>query len=92
MNMQLKSNRAQVLMKITQPKNAFWSVDGSVGSYGRVTRVIALSTLQKIAAIPLPNMTAPIYLKGMLAAIVKTVPCASPQNAPKGNSAVKQIQ
>ena len=32
---------------------------------------------------PLPSITAPMYLKGRPAAIVKTAPYAVPENAPK---------
>jgi len=52
----------------------FSLVDGSFGSTGNAIKVTALSALQKIAMSPLPNMTAPMYLNGKNAAIVKTEP------------------
>jgi len=67
-------------------------VELSSGSYGKAIKVIARKLLQKIAARPFPNITAPMYLKGRLAAIVKMEPCAMPEKAPNGKHTVKQIQ
>jgi hypothetical protein len=50
---------------------------------GKAINVIPLSKLHIIPQSPLPNITAPIYLKGIYAAIVKTVPYAQPENPPK---------
>lgn len=60
--------------------------------YGKAIKVIHLNALQKRAAKPFPNMTAPIYLNGILAAIVKIDPYAIPENRPNGKQTMKQTQ
>lgn len=51
-----------------------------------------LTKLAKMAESPFPNITAPMYLKGSCADMVKTVPCATPEKAPNGIRTMKIIQ
>lgn len=59
-------------------------------SGGRATRMIAANILATIPLIPFPNMTAPMYLGGSMAAHPKTVDCTKPLTTPK--QSIKQMQ
>lgn len=50
---------------------------------GKAASVIALRTLRVIPLRPLPNMTAPMYLKGNIPASPNTLPYTIPPIAPK---------
>jgi len=67
----------------------FYSCIVSPSTIGKATKVIALNALVAIPQIPLPNMTAPMYLNGKPAAMENTDPCAVPENAPKISSKTK---
>ncbi len=69
--------------KTTADKKLFRFWSGAPSTIGNAIKVTALRAFVLTPQIPLPNITAPMYLKGRPAAIENTEPWAVPENAPK---------
>ena len=64
----------------------------SFSSSGQITRVNARSKLDPMPEIPLPSMTAPMYLNGIPAATANTDAWHTPETSPKPKSREKHPQ